>query len=38
MGFMEYFTLAVIVIGPLIGAIVVWRRRDRTRSFHEKAG
>jgi hypothetical protein len=38
MEFMEYFTLAVMVIGAFIGAIVVWRRRDRTKSFHEKAG
>jgi hypothetical protein len=32
MEFMKYFTLAVMVIGAFIGAIVVWQRRDRTKS------
>jgi hypothetical protein len=32
MEFMEYFTLVVMVIGPLIVAIVVWRKRDGTKS------
>jgi hypothetical protein len=30
--FMEYFTVALMFIVPLIATIWVWRRRDRTKS------
>jgi hypothetical protein len=38
MEFMGYFTLVLMVLGPLISLMVVWRKMDRSKSFHEKAG